>query len=109
MYRSFLIAFCTLATTPALADSIDGSWCSKDGKHLSINGSEIILPNGVKTKGAYGRHEFLYNALPSDADPDVQFFLKLRSEDSMNSYVLKNHQRSDPLSWERCAVPPKTS
>ena len=107
MCRSFLVALCILGALPALADSIDGIWCTKDGKRVSINGPEITLPDGVKTKGAYGQYEFLYFALPNDPEPDAQFFLKLRGENSMDSYVIKNHHRSDPTKWDRCVAPPK--
>ena len=92
---------------PVFADSIDGSWCSKDGKHLSINGPEIVLPSDTKIQGTYRRHEFLYTVPIGDADTGSQIFMQLQSEDAMNSYHIKNNQAVDPVAWERCAVPPK--
>ena len=109
MFRSFLITVLIFIATPVLADSIDGSWCSKEGKHLSIAGPEITLPNDAKIQGSYRRHEFLYTAPAGDTDAGSQIYLRLQSEDVMNSYHIKDEQAVDPVAWERCAAPPKTS
>ena len=42
---SFALA-CLAAPLPALADAIDGAWCSPDGKHLKIAGRKIHRANG---------------------------------------------------------------
>ena len=109
MFRSFLITTLVCFATPAFADSIDGSWCAKDGKHLSINGPEITLPNDAKIQGSYRRHEFLYTVPSSDADAGSQIYMRLQSEDVMNSFHIKDDQAVDPVAWERCTIPPKTS
>ena len=55
-----------LFTVPAWADSLDGDWCNPiDGK-LTIDGSKIITPGGVRVTGNYGRHRFEYLAPSGD-------------------------------------------
>lgn len=66
------IAIAALATTllvgaallvgPALADAIDGSWCSPDGRTLAIDGPHIRTPGGRNLDGTYDRHAFYYKA-----------------------------------------------
>ena len=109
MLRLIFIASLIFIAAPAFADSIDGSWCAEDGKHLNINGPEITLPNDVKIQGTYRRHEFLYTAPSGDPDSGTQIYLRLQSEDAMNSYPIKNNKPGDATNWERCAIPPKTS
>lgn len=109
MSRTFITALFLVTASPAFADSIDGSWCTKDGKHLSINGPEITLPNDTKIQGDYRRHEFLYTTPVGDTDAGSKIYMRLFSEDAMNSYHIKDDQAVDPIAWERCAIPPKTS
>ena len=62
---SFLAAFLTcifLIPTSAHADSIDGTWCLKDGRNLKIDGEKITTTRGALNKGNYGRHDFSYVA-----------------------------------------------
>jgi hypothetical protein len=50
-----------LAPGVALADAIDGDWCSPDNKlRLSIAGPDITTPGGHRIKGDYDRHAFSY-------------------------------------------------
>jgi hypothetical protein len=109
MMLKLWLVFLVLMAVPACADSIDGSWCSKDGQHLSIVGPEITLPNDTKIRGVYRRHEFLYTAPAGTADAGSRIYLQLQGEDRMASYHFKDNQPVDPVQWDRCAAPPKTS
>ena len=85
----------------ASADAIDGNWCYGDGRHMSIEGAEIVTPAGTVTRGTYDRHSFSYNT--PDADPN---------SGSVVSIVLVNNEtvnlRTEPNSqgvaevWHRC-------
>ena len=45
--------------SPALADQIDGDWCSTtEVAHFTIDGPNIITPAGTATTGDYRRHFF---------------------------------------------------
>jgi len=48
------------ASTAALADAIDGDWCSADGSHMTIEGENVTTPGGTRIKGNYTRHAFDY-------------------------------------------------
>ncbi len=45
---------------PARADQIDGDWCFKDGRHMTIEGPKIRMPGGKRMTGIYDRHAFSY-------------------------------------------------
>jgi hypothetical protein len=50
-----------LAPSVALADAIDGDWCSPDSKlRLTIAGPDIVTPGGHRIQGDYTRHAFSY-------------------------------------------------
>src|SRR3954449_5542598 len=45
--KLILLAVLSLAVpTTALADAIDGNWCSADGHQMTINGDDITTPGG---------------------------------------------------------------
>ena len=85
------------AATPALADAIDGDWCSDDGRRLTINGPDIVTPTGQQTKGEYDRHHFSY------VEPGVggTVSMALISEIRMR---LKPPSGEEQL-WRRCGKP----
>src|SRR4051794_38960756 len=60
--RTLILAAVLLLAAPpaALADAIDGNWCSADGQHMTINGDDITTPGGKQIKGNYDRHAFDY-------------------------------------------------
>lgn len=48
------------AVAPARADAIDGNWCFTDGRRITINGPDVVIPNGTRMRGNYDRHHFSY-------------------------------------------------
>ena len=105
MKRLFLrgLIACAAAVLPlgaAQADSIDGNWCSPEGKTLSIKGREIVTPGGVKTQGDYSRHAFTYPLSPGEGAEGAKMLLQLVNEQTV-------HARVDGVSgpmvvWKRC-------
>ena len=105
MFRACAVAaFVFVLARPAVADAIDGDWCGEKGLHLTIKGPEITTPSGLTLKGNYHRHEFSYTAPPGDAEPGMQIYLKLLSEDFMNFYHVKDGKPGEPELWRRCQV-----
>ena len=51
-----VIAGLFLTTQPALADKIDGNWCSAKGKSISVDGSNVVTPGGRSIVANYTRH-----------------------------------------------------
>ena len=105
MYRACAVAaFVFVLASPAVADANDGDWSGGKGLHLTITGPEITIHSGVTMKGNYDRHEFAYTAPLGDAEPGMQIYLKLLSEDFMNFYRLKDGKPGEPELWRRCEV-----
>ncbi len=64
MRKIFVVSIAALtlmAPGMALADAIDGDWCSPDNKlRVSIQGPDVVTPGGAHIQGDYTRHAFSY-------------------------------------------------
>jgi hypothetical protein len=97
----------TVAAAPAWADKIDGTWCQPSGKHMAINGPDIVTPMGTRTKGAYDRHAFSYAVPAKEPDAGSTINMILIDEDT----VLSRANASPGFGpgeadvWHRCTLP----
>jgi hypothetical protein len=97
--RLVLTIVATMAcATPALADAIDGQWCSADGRHFSISGPSILTPGGKQWQGDYSRHAFRYVVPEGEAGAGSQVLMRLLSEDEVRVAEASNM----PAVWHRC-------
>jgi hypothetical protein len=55
-----LLVVLLLISGPAVAVQIDGNWCSRDGRNVTIDGDKIRTPGGTVMTGEYERHSFRY-------------------------------------------------
>lgn len=86
----------------ALADRIDGDWCSPDGKRLHIDGPAITIPSGADIIGDYGRHSFRYEG--PEGDPEAGQVIEMRqlSDEAMLLVRVVGGVSSEPVRWSRC-------
>ena len=101
--RTPMLAAALLLAAPAaaLADAIDGDWCSADGQHMTIRGDDITTPGGKAMKGNYTRHAFDYVAPEGEAGAGQSVTILLRGE-----YLALSRQGpadSPAKEWRRCA------
>lgn len=100
----FAGAFCAAAAAggPARADAIDGDWCSRDGRRLSIAGPQIVTPKGNRIAGNYSRHAFDYKVPANEPRAGASINMTLVDENTV-------HLRAgaDPKTqvWHRCQKP----
>jgi len=97
LLATLLIAF------PASADAIDGDWCLANGRHLSINGPEIVTPRGKRMQGKYDRHAFSYVAPAGEPNAGIEISMSLVDDDTMQ--VMIGSKSTQPKEWRRCAAP----
>ena len=97
-----LLVFVTLLTISldAHADAIDGNWCNKSGKHLSINGSNIKTPEGSRITGDYDRHSFSYSSTASGEHANKNIQMQLLSDDLMQMTLPGGATQN----WRRCEL-----
>lgn len=108
-FALLIVAACAaplMGAGPARADSIDGTWChDKDGKTMTIKGSELIIDRFVSA-GQYSRHSFMADwPNPSPQDPDAGSRVHMRLMGEMNLAWVKirpNGETTAPEFWHRC-------
>ena len=95
-----VLALGLFAASPALADRIDGKWCSPDGKHVEIQGRQITTPAGAKTEGQYGRHSYTYTVPPAEPESGSTIYMVLLNEETME--VRAGNPVAKAIVWKRC-------
>ncbi len=95
-----VVAAMAVAALPsaALADAIDGTWCSADGHHLSISGPSIVTPGGAHVIGDYSRHAFSYTAPNGETGAGSVVTMRLIDEDDVRIFL----PSAMPAVWQRC-------
>lgn len=96
----FLLAFPLLIglAKPARADSIDGNWCSQEGKKITIAGPAIVTPGGTRMMGDYDRHHFSYIIPPPEPNAGATVLMTLMGEELV-------HIRTGPDPAQAAAAP----
>jgi hypothetical protein len=98
-----LAAILCLAAAPALADAIDGDWCSTAARrHLSIDGPKIVTPGGRTLQGEYSRHGFVYTAPAGETEAGRRVDLRLVNDRTM---TFRAEGGGGDEIWNRCARP----
>lgn len=99
--RKYLVLVFLMISNVAYADRIDGFWCSAAGR-IEVDGPKLTLPDGTTIDGHYSRHEFRYTVPEGQPQAGDQIDMRLRSEQDMTSFTLRDQAASDPLDWKRC-------
>jgi hypothetical protein len=86
---------------PAAADSIDGNWCSTDGRHFEIEGPLIVTWGGSRVAGDYDRHGFRYVVPGTEKEAGSKIDMRLLGE----YRVLVSKDGGAPETFNRCAKP----
>ena len=91
----------TLASPAARADAIDGRWCHKSGKRLSIDGPRIVTPGGTRLDGNYDRHAFSYKVPAGEPQAGALSAMALIDDDTLQMQT----GGGPTLIWNRCGPP----
>lgn len=105
-FRHAMVATLTIASgwllssLSARADSIDGDWCSPEGRHLTIHGQSIKTPGGAQVSGNYTRHAFSYVVPDQEPGGGGTVYLSLVNETTVQ--VRDGTPVAAPRIWKRC-------
>jgi hypothetical protein len=94
-------AISLLASGPAWADRIDGNWCYKDGRNMTIDGPKIRTPGGAKMTGEYDRHGFRYVAPEGEIHAGAAIEMLQLDDETINVQVGND---SAIQVWIRCSL-----
>lgn len=93
-----VVLLATLQAGPAWADAIDGNWCSREGKSMSISGPQIVTPGGTRMKGDYDRHGFRYVVPAAERPAGAKVDMSLVDEETLHVRVGAGPVKT----WRRC-------
>ncbi len=98
--RLAVLTAVALTVLPGLAwaDSIDGAWCSNNGRRFVIAGPQITTPAGTAATGDYGRHSFSYTVPAGDPGAGSVVRMILMGE----YHVQVQEGTATPVVWDRC-------
>jgi hypothetical protein len=102
--RGCVLVGCVLAfSTPALADAIDGNWCSPppDNRRVTILGPTILTPGGQRAEGAYDRHHFSYKVPAGEIGAGGAVNMVLINDYAVRVLAEGNAEQV----WRRCSAP----
>ena len=100
-----LAAMCAALPAPARADAIDGHWCHKDGRRMSIEGPAIVTPGGTSMAGDYDRHGFAYVVPAGEPGAGGRVTMDLESDDIIQLTLPALGPGPNPPvieTWQRC-------
>jgi len=89
----------------AWGDTVDGEWCSADGRRLIIDGADITTPDGSKTTGNYDAHHYLFTMPISEQNGGAEVDIVLVMDDTVHIRYLKEpvgETALRPERWIRC-------
>jgi hypothetical protein len=95
------------STIHALADRIDGAWCSPSGESMTIEGSQAITPGRKSVTGNYTRHHFDYVIPQEEKDAGEIISADQIDDKNIQVRVLRgpDQKTSEPDKiWQRCDV-----
>lgn len=86
----------------ARADQIDGDWCFSDGRHVAIDGPEIVTPAGTLLTGIYRRHSFHYVVPKEEPNAGSTVHMFQLNDETMSVRVGPNTAVVTIQEWYRC-------
>ena len=106
LFLALLIVCLVLNSDDAQADQIDGHWCYKDGRSLSIRGPQIITPGGSKMRGDYDRHGFAYVVPKGEEGAGEKVLMVQQDNNTIHAWRASSEPGKSEI-WRRCD--PRTS
>ena len=88
-----------------MADSINGNWCSPDGRQIEISYEKVKLNDGNEVYGDYDRHHYVFRMPPEGAWAEATVDLVLRGQDVVIVRYISGsgvELLSEPEKWTRC-------
>ena len=90
-----------LTTGSALADAIDGHWCSEQkAESFTIDGATIVTPAGTRLQGTYERHYYSYTVPAQEPGAGQDIFMTLVDENTI--HLVHGKERAGVEVWKRC-------
>lgn len=103
---SVVFAGASLASSgQALADKIDGTWCSPRGASVSVDRSTVITPGGNTVTANYDRHHVDFEIPAGEPDGGKRFSADQLNDDQIRVVILDPSGASATPSeiWTPCA------
>lgn len=107
--KKFVMLFVLLGSTfnfdIAMADSVNGKWCSLGEKHFEISYEEVTLSDGTEVDGDYDAHHYVFRMPPIGDSGDTTVDLVLVRQDVIHVRFISDsgiELLPQPEKWTRC-------
>lgn len=92
------------ATQPALADRIDGNWCSPKGQSISVDGPKVITPGGNAVTANYDRHHVDFEIPKGEKNSGDRFSADQLNDDEISVSIIpaSGEGSSKAVIWMPC-------
>ncbi len=81
---------------------IDGDWCYSDGRHVAIDGSQIVTPAGTLLIGYYSSHSFHYVVPEDEPNAGARIHIFQLTNETISVRVGPNIAGVVIQEWQRC-------
>lgn len=88
-----------VASGPARSDSIDGKWCSEDGRRMEIAGSRGVWGRGLSISGEYLRYTYSFDMPTGEPESGQRVEMRFRRADQN---VLVRIGSGEAKIWRPC-------
>ena len=101
-----LAAFVVLFTAaqPALADQINGNWCSPDGQSMTVDGPRVVTPGGHTVTANYDRHHVDYRIPEGEPSSGDRFSADQLNHEQISVSIIRasDGQAGKAVIWTPC-------
>lgn len=92
-----------LSTNAALADQINGIWCSPNGKSVSIDGPNVTTSSGNAVDANYNRHHIDYEIPSGELDAGSRFRADQLNDNQIQVVIVAaGGAAGEPEIWTPC-------
>ncbi len=96
----------SIVAGPAAAKGLDGTWCSPNGQHITVDGLDVITPGGQQTTGAYSKENFHFKLPENEWNAGSVIWMELKSESTVRVSTVSKIQNGPPPHglWKKCDI-----
>ena len=101
-----LFLMMAVSARPVQAHALDGTWCSGDGRRITVDGTAVITPGGGRATGAYSQFAFSFKLPDGERPAGATIWMEPKGPNAARVSTVGRDQQGPPPHglWHRCDV-----